>query len=122
MASSIWRRVLRQADRHPVEGPSLPAIVTDLRQQSIDTAVFITRHLDHFAPGHGAACDGGQDADTAQELRPQAPAPRSVAALRSAGTNQRRLPPARRSPRRKRGDPTDDLTKPRRENNRPPAR
>jgi hypothetical protein len=96
------------------------AELLELRQQTIDIAVFITRHLCHSGPGPGAACDGGQDADTAQGPRPPAPARRSTAALRSAGSDQRRLPPARPSPRREKGDPLD-LTPPAGENRRPPA-
>jgi hypothetical protein len=60
----------------------------ELRQQGIDTAVFTTRHLGHSVPGRGAACDGGQDADTAQGPRLPAPARQSTAALRSAGEDQ----------------------------------
>src|SRR5260370_33620161 len=71
---------------------SIPRLL-ELRRKSIDTAVFIPRHLDHSAPGHGAACDGGQDADTAPGPRRPVPARHSAAALRSAGAHRGHQPP-----------------------------
>src|SRR2546425_10764474 len=79
--------------------PASSPLLWELRQQSVDIAVFIARHSDHSAPGHGAACDGGQDADTAPERPHPAPAQRSVAALRSAGGGEGvQLPPGEERP------------------------
>ena len=100
------------AVRHPGDNPSVLVIFLELRQQSIDTAVFIARHLDHSVPGHGAACDGGQDADTDPGLRPRAPPRPSVAALRSAGSHRRRLLPHETSPSPRRWHPQNQLISP----------
>src|SRR5260370_29438638 len=75
----------------------------------MDKGVFITSEPGRFVPVPGATCDGGQDADTAPEPPPAAPAPQSTAALRSAGDHGRRFLPHARSQSQERNHLEQDL-------------